>query len=91
MTGDMTLTGKALIGATALAAGETLIGTTTGDRLAGDVALAREALIGTTARYSALMFGRAVMTGKALVSMTGAGEALVGILWIRDRCDPREV
>ena len=74
-----------------MATGETLIGTTTGDRLTGDVTLAGEALVGTTARYSALMFGRAVVAGEALIAMTVAGEALVRIVWIRDRRDPREV
>jgi len=51
----------------------------------------RQARIGTTACHSALMFGRAIMAGEALVSMTAAGKALVGTIGIRNRCDPREV
>jgi len=86
--GDAALTaGETLIGHT----GEALIGATPGDRLTRDVALAGKPLIGTTACHSALMFGRAVVAGEALIAMTVAGEALVRIVWIRDRRDPREV
>jgi hypothetical protein len=82
---------KPLTWAATLPARKPLIGTTAGNRLTGDMTLAGEALIGTTTCHSTLMFGRAVMTGKALIGMTVAGEALVGTIWIRDWRDPREV